>query len=256
MSLICMAVYCTETNGRYEYTKDCLESLRFTVDLSRHKLVLVDNGSYDEARNYLKWFSTKFGATLIRNEENIGTARAVNMGLRLREPGQYCIKVDNDVTWKRFGWVDEMEEALEREPGIGVLGLKRKDLCQTPYHEDPDFRSEMVQLSHEPGQRWISVEKSRDVMGTCTMINWRLIDKIGGYAQPNIYGLDDSLYNLRSILAGFWNAFLPHIDIDHIDTGANPYSQEKIALAGEAWPIYHEWHAGYVNGTRSLYEEI
>lgn len=262
MALIIMAVFDTEENGRSEYTERTLESLRKTVDWARHRLVVVDNGSCERTKNLLLhlpmygFYGYIPNCKIITNDENLGTAGAVNQGLRLRNTGEYCVKVDNDVVVHSDGWVDELEEAIKRDPTIGVLGLKRKDLIQTQWHEDPNFRSEGVMLPHEPGQRWIWVERTNDVMGTCTMYNWRLIDKIGGLAQPTKYSFDDTLYNLRTHLAGFTTCFLPHINIDHIDTGANPYTQEKHRLAGEIWNTYHQWHEQYISGERPLYEEI
>jgi GT2 family glycosyltransferase len=256
MALIAMCVYCTDTNGRLEYTKECLRSIVYTVNLNKHRLFLIDNGSNQETKDYLADFTSKFPSTIITNKENLGTAKGINLALKQRLENEHCIKADNDCAWHIEGWVEELEEAIEREPTIGILGLKRKDLRQTPYDSDPDFRSEYVQLPHEHGQKWIAVERSRDIMGTCTMLNYRLIDKVGGMAQPLPYAFDDSLMGLRSILSGFWNGFLSHIEIEHLDTGENIYSQEKINIANEAWPIYHEWHKGYVDGTRPLYEEI
>jgi len=63
------------------------------------------------------------------------------------------------------------------------------------------------------------------------MYNWRLINKIGGLMQPGIYGFDDTLSSFRSKHSGFYNCFLPHIEIDHIDTVETPYWREKQDLA-------------------------
>jgi GT2 family glycosyltransferase len=256
MALLICAVYDTETNDRARYTKETLMCLRDTVDFKKHRVVISDNGSCAESVEIIRKFGGLIGAHIIHNGQNLGTAKAVNKGIALRNKAEHCIKFDNDIRVLGAGWVDQMEEAIERDPKIGVLGLKRKDLVQTPWHEDPDFKSELILLPHDAGQRWITVEKSRDIMGTCTMLNWRLIDRIGGYAQPLPYAFDDTLINLRSILAGFYNAFLNHIEIEHLDDGANPYSHEKHKIAADSWPIYHEWHRGYIEGTRPLYEQI
>jgi len=256
MALIVICCYDTEENGRYEYTDATLRSLQRTVDWSKHRLIVVDNGSDESCRGIIFRGVTAIGAKLITLPENVGTSKGLNEGMRLRKEHEHVLKADNDVEWLYPNWLDELEEAIERDPTIGILGLKRKDLIQNPYHESEQYRSEYRMLPHEPGQRWITVEATADIMGTCTLFNYRLIDKIGGSAQPKLYGLEDCLYCLRSHLAGFYNAFLPHIEINHLDRGDNPYVQVKQRQAGEAWPIYHEWHKGYIEGTRPLYEEI
>lgn len=255
-----MAVYDTEENGRSEYTKRTLDSLKQTVDFNKHRLFLVLNRCCDLTVNFvIEWsnlMKDNNGYTLVFLQKNVGTARAVNMGIRMLKPGENVIKIDNDVVINSSGWVEEMEEVIARDPSIGIVGLKRKDLRQTPYDVDPQFRSELRQLPHEPGERWIVVEETNDIMGTCTMLSSALIDKVGGYMQYGVYGFDDTLMNLRAGLAGFRKCFLPHIDIDHIDTGEGIYSIEKQQLAAIAWPEYHKLHAAYCDGSRPLFEEI
>lgn len=254
MALIIMCCFDTEENDRTKYTHRTLESLLHTVNWKQHDLILVDNGSCEETKRTLSHYAKKMGGKVLTNTENIGTARAVNQGLALRNTGEYCIKLDNDVVVGCSGWVDELEAAIERSPEIGVLGLKRKDLIQTTWMEDPNYRSELVMLPHESGQSWIIVEKTFDVMGTCTMLNHRLLDRIGYYFQGGWqYGMDDTLLNLRCHLAGFSTCFLSHINIEHIDDGSSPYTQEKHKMASEVWGKYIDIHNEYQNGTRDIY---
>lgn len=252
-----MACYDTEENGRSEYTKETMMCLRDTVDTKKHRIIISDNGSCTETQVLLKKFAPLLHANVIHNGNNLGTARAINKGMIHRRPEEYCVKIDNDVIIHSNRWVDEMEAALDRQPSIGILGLKRKDIEFDANHQNAGYRSELVQLPHVSGQTWISVEKGPFIMGTCTIFNWRLMDKIGGMKQTSSpYGLDDTLYSLRSVQAGFWNAYLPHIEIDHIDRGDKPYQKEKEAQAMEAWPEYQKLYREYLNGERELWEEF
>jgi len=245
MALIAMCAYCTETNGRLEYAKKCLDSIVKTVDLNKHRLFLIDNGSCQEAMEFLIDFISKNPATLMGNTENLGTARGINRALKLREKEEYCVKIDEDVVINHDNWLEEMEAAFERDPRLGILGLKRKDV---------EWDGRYIPLPHKMGETWITVETGKFIMGTCTMFNWRLLDKIGGLKQASVYGNDDTLYSLRSYLAGFQNAYFPHINIDHIDRGDNPYIQEKHQKAAEGWTQYQQWYKEYEDGTRPLWE--
>lgn len=257
MSLIAMCIYCTETNDRAKYAIQSLESLGSTVDLTKHRLFLIINSSTEEIEGHIFWAKNSLGATIIRPGENVGTARGINLALAMRLPGEYCIKADEDVVWEQSGWVDDMESVLERDSSIGIVGAKRKDIDFDPNHANPSYRSELVMLPHQPGETWLTVEKGPQIMGTCTMFNWRLLDKIGFLRQPSpYYSLEDTLVSLRSTLAGFWNCYFPQIKINHIDDGQNPYTQVKHQQAAESWPEYVAMHQAYCDGTRSLYEEI
>ena len=132
--------------------------------------------------------------------------------------------MDNDVLIHSPDWVEQLEEAIERDPSIGQCGLKRKDCWENPENPDPNYQTELYSLPHEPGQRWIIGEKTHHIIGTCVMHSAALLDKVGYLYQPGLYGFDDVLMSLRSQLAGFKNVFLPHIDIDHIDPGGTDYT--------------------------------
>lgn len=247
MSLLVMAVFDTEENDRAKYTKETLMCLRDTVDWKKHRMVISDNGSCEESQRIMAKYGHLIGARIIHNGENLGTAKAINKGMSIRGKAEHVTKIDNDCVIHQSGWVEEMEEVIDRDPTIGIVGLKRKDI---------NFDGQYIALPHIAGQRWITVEGGGQIMGTCTMFNWRLIDKIGGLAQPSIYGFDDSTYDLRSQLAGFWNCYLPHINISHIDTGDNQYTQIKHQQASEVWDKYHQMHAEYINGKRPLWEDF
>lgn len=261
MALIAMCCWDTKENGRTEYTRRTLESLRNTVRRTGlgngvHRVVIVDNGSCESTKRLLKSYSNEFaGFTVITLPENIGTARAVNRAWMHRERGEHCVKMDNDVVIHQSGWADQLEAAIQRDPSIGIIGLKRKDCWESPTHPEPFYRSELAMLPHAAGEPWIVVEKVRHVMGTCHMFNSALLDKIGYLYQPRLYGFDDCLAATRSEVAGFYNAFLPQIEIDHIDTGATEYQGWKEKVSGEDMVAFNQITADYRSGKRPIFEE-
>jgi hypothetical protein len=163
--------------------------------------------------------------------------------------------MDNDVVIHQSGWADQMEAAIARDPNIGIIGLKRKDCWENPAHPEPFYRSTLEMLPHVAGEPWIVVEKVRHVMGTCQMFNSALLDKIGYLYQPRLYGFDDCLAATRSEVAGFYNAFLPHIDIDHIDTGETAYQGWKEKHSGEDMASFNSITQAYREGRRPIYEQ-
>ena len=248
-----MAVYSTAENKKDWQLKKTLESLSNTVDFSSHDLVISVNGATEETGNILFEYRDIID-DIIHNGDNLGTAKAINKVWAKRLSGQHCVKIDDDVVIHELDWIDQMEEAIKREPKIGIIGLKRKDLIEHVNHPDLNFKSVLLQLSHEPGQRWMVIERVRGVMGTCKMVNSALIDKIGYLYQPTKYGFDDSMYSCRSDLAGFINCFLPHIDIDHIDPGQTDYTTWKQKHAGETIQLAQGIINDYITGKRPLYE--
>jgi GT2 family glycosyltransferase len=276
MALIAMAVYDTKANNRNGFTVQTLRSLEGSVNWNKHRLIVIDNGSCVHTKSILtKHSGWYFPFETITLPENIGTARAINKAWRVRNPGEHCIKMDNDVVIHQAGWLDTLEECIARDPTIGIIGLKRKDLFEDPYlvevahaiqaekmskedglkiiedkykwwlDEDTNRKpldclnfglawpATSKALPHKRGEKWLNVEVVNHVMGTCQLYNSALLDKIGYlYQMGELYGFDDSLAAARSLRAGFYNCFYPHIDMDHIDPGDNPYTQQKAKDSG------------------------
>lgn len=259
MALISMAVFCTEENNKTEIASRTIKGLFDTVDFEKHRVIIVNNASCGEAVAMLtgwedgpgKWAGNgRF--KVIHNETNLGTAGAVNLAWKTRQPGECVVKMDDDCLIHDAGWADRMEEAIQRDPEIGVIGLKRIDLAQNPYRNDR-FKSMLRMLPPYWGVPWLIVEENEDIMGTCHMVNPALLDKIGYLFQPRLYGFDDVLLCIRSIVAGYKNCFLPEVRISHIDNGGTPYQEWKHKVSDEDMPEYNRLKAGYQNGTIPIY---
>lgn len=263
MALIVISVHDTLENERTVFTCDTLQSILDRVNLDKHRLAIVDNDSCRVTKKLFESFSKKMAKKygnsqlhIFQNSSNIGTAKAVNRGLSLRMPDEYCIKMDNDAVINLPDWPAQMEDVMRRMPQIGILGLKRVDLQESPTSTNPDYRSRFIEVPHEPGQRWRVVEECKQVMGTCTMLSPQLLDKLGFYYQMGgLYGFDDSLMCVRSNVAGFMNCFLHGIDIDHIDPGGGPYTEWKQKYSGEMLAKYAQEEAAYKTGVKNVYHQ-
>lgn len=233
-ALISMAIFSTDENKKDWCLEKTLQSLHDTVDFTKHRLMLSVNAMTPTTLNIID----KFGDIIFRvfyNDSNLGTAEAINKCWAVKAPWENAVKMDDDIvlTDNYCGWIDEMEEAVRRDPLIGQVGLKRKDCWENPSHPDADYKSELIMLPHEPGEYWQVVEKSKHIIGSCVMHSADLIDKVGALYQPSLYGYDDVIMSHRCQLAGFYSCFLPHIKIDHIDEGKTPYQDWKHKHSGE-----------------------
>lgn len=210
MACIIQCIFATNDNGKLPIVKECIASLMATVNLKKHRWIVVNNSCNPETEAYLDSLPTDgLNVTIIHLKENIGTARGINIGLRSREPSEVCIKCDDDLTWVSKGWVEELETMIRKKPSIGILGLKRNDVYS-------NFEVDGVLI-------W-----SHDIFGTCTAYNPTMLDKVGLLSQPSsTYGFDDSIFSVRSEAAGFKNAFYMPVKITNLDTGGTEYTEWK-----------------------------
>lgn len=214
MTLISQCVYCTPENGKLKYYKKCLASLLRTVDLKKHRLMIIDNSCSEETEDFIDNVVKELdlNITVLHLKENVGTARGINMAIAIREPGEIVIKTDDDLTWEKAGWVERMESAMTDE--VGILGLKRGDVY-----------GEMIA---DGKLLWC-----HDIMGTCTAYNPLMLDKVGFLTQPSLYGFDDTIFSVRSEAAGFRNAFMKGEKIVNLDEGGTDYTEWKKREAGD-----------------------
>lgn len=253
MSVVVMAVFSTAENQKDQYLRRTLQSLKETVDFSKHRLILSVNAHTEETREIFSWYQ-EIISELIFNNENIGTAEAINKGFKTRKQGEHAIKMDDDVIIHQSGWADLMEKICEADKWIGQVGLKRPDLIENPNHPDVFYRSKIYDIAG------IKVEQCHHIMGTCIMHSDSLLNELGYMWQPELYGFDDSLMSLRSELAGFKNVFIPEIKIEHIDTGQTPFQTWKHGQADiylkqdkNGRSIYHTICEEYRTGIRDIY---
>lgn len=254
MALIGMAVYSTETNNKDKYLRETLFSLSRTVDFEKHRLMLSVNSHTEETLDILNTYKDII-KKIIFNGGNIGTAEAINKVWQHRQIGEHAVKMDDDIVIEQNGWLDLLEECIEREPRIGQIGLKRTDCIECTWHDDLQYRCELIMLPHKPGQRWFIVEKAKHIMGSCVLHSSALLDKVGYLYQGEgtKYGFDDVLMSYRSELSGFWNCHYSPILIHHIDAGDTQYQTWKEKHAGERFNMINSIVNSYIRGTKPLY---
>lgn len=253
--LIAMAVHDTVENERTWMTEETLLSLAETVDWNKHRLVISDNGSCKETLELYPWALEVFpfgSLALIYNGENIGTAAAINEAWRYRNPGEHAVKMDDDVHFHQSGWADWMEGVFDRDPAIGIVGLKRNDLAESTWAKG-DMKSTLTMLPHRRGERWLVVEEVTGVIGTCVGFSSKLLEEIGYLTQPGVYGFDDSLASIRARIAGYKRVFLCGFEIDHLDPGGDAYCQWKIDQADEHLAAFNTEVLLLETGGRDVY---
>jgi GT2 family glycosyltransferase len=229
--LICIAVFDTIENKRTEYTIQTYESLVKNINSKTTKVVFIDNDSCKKTKDFLAKVCINDTFNLITSKTNLGTAEGINLGIhQYSKKGDYIIKMDNDIVVYQYGWPDILARCIQKDNNIGILGLKRKDLDnQTDSKDYPTF---LKSLPHIKGEHWDNIEVCEDIIGSCTMYNPLLLEKVGYLWQIGVYAFDDVFMSARSLVAGFYNAFYPSIEIDNLDDGKNPYTQWKQRYAG------------------------
>ena len=97
----------------------CIQSInRHTKD---YEIIVVDNGSTDGSRGYLKdVIKRQKNIKIILNEKNRNFGPANNQGLAIAE-GEYFILLNSD-TVVTPGWAESMKHVVESKPNVAMVG--------------------------------------------------------------------------------------------------------------------------------------
>lgn len=215
--------------------KLCLESVLKNSN-SPYSIILVDDGSEPETRDFLANFANQHNSVLIRNEEAQGYTRAANQGLK-QSSANFTILLNSDtiVTPK---WLDRMIACAHSDSKIGIVG----PLSNTAsWQSIPNIETNGDWASN-PLPPDISVEEMGNLVakystriypkmpllnGFCLMIHSQLIEEIGYFDENNFgtgYG-EENDYCLRAREAGWLLALADDTYIYHAQSKS--YSHEK-----------------------------
>jgi len=250
-----MPVWDTEENKRTKYTKVSLNKLMDSIT-GNDTVIVSDNNSCDETLEIYEDLKNRYvNFNVIYNKSNLGIAAAVNLAWRNAKPDEVLCKIDNDCVINTPNWIEKVEFVLNRQPDIGILGMKRKDVAEHPNSEIQWYRSKLLMVDHNPGEPWYVVEEVQHVMGTCYCFNPSMLPKFGYLQQPGtVYGFDDSIAAVRAHALGFKTCFLHGVDIDHIDTGdAESFAKWKQHQAAIGMSEYNRIREMVSNGSLSPY---
>lgn len=175
------------------FTKNCVEHVFKNTDYP-YRLIVIDNGSRDQTRQYLSDLQKKHPdkVVVIRNDHNLGFVKAVNQGLA-RSDAPYVCLLNND-TLAAPGWLSALVEFAEEHKDAGLLN----PVCDG--HLDRSIEEYAAVLKANKG-RYMEMNQC---FGFCMLIKREVIDAIGHLDEAfGIGGFDDTDYSMRAHKAGY-----------------------------------------------------
>lgn len=201
-----------------ERLRDCLRSLPGGADGLSLEVIVVDNGSSDGSAETVERDFPH--VSLIRNEENVGFARASNAGME-RASAQDFLLLNPDTVVAPAAF-RRMLEVAEKYPEVGLVAprlLNPGDLSVQPsFRRFPSLRSVFGGFGLTNAfLRWLPERPWRPeveapttagwLTGACLLVRRRLWQEIGGLDEGYFLYYEDTDYCRRAIRAG-WKLFL------------------------------------------------
>lgn len=201
------------------YTRLSVQSIIDNAGVTPFELIVVDNGSGPEVRDYFDAIGRKIQVRYIRNEENLGPIKAINQGIAVAR-FSHIMAIHNDVVICEDGWLGKIVSAMEADHGIGLVGLAgRQEIYKGGNVNEASLKHN---LQNEEGLCPRMEEEMADVAvvdGLCFVMSESLLRSVRSldetYGYMHCYDFDISL---KSIANGFRNVVVK-IEAMHIGNG-------------------------------------
>ncbi|HEP1062527.1 glycosyltransferase [Klebsiella aerogenes] len=205
------------TYNNLALTKECLHSIERNTEYDNYEVIIVDNLSTDDTRDYLqKNYMDKPSYTVILNDENMGFAAGNNVGLE-QATGDILIVLNNDTYVSPF-WLGGIVKAFKRNPGLGLVGpvtnnIGNESKINITYNNWSEMHVKSLQyISNHANQLY----PMHCLAFFCAAIRREVYEKVGGLSPD--YGLgffEDDDYCKRVELAGWDMAAVDDAFVHH-----------------------------------------
>lgn len=205
--------------NKWQFTYNCLGSLKKNVRNIKYEVIIVDNASTDETQ---KLFSEKIGnINYIRNEKNLNFVGGNNKGLEYVK-GKYVVFLNND-TFVLAGWLESLLDTFQKNKNVGLVGSKLIYPDGTLQEAGGIIWKNKNAWNFGNGKNpddWeFSYLKDVDYCSAASvMIRTELIQELGGFDsiyQPAFFEDADLAFRIRKL--GLRTIFQPKSELIHFE---------------------------------------
>ena len=211
------AVIIVVSYNNAEYLWMCLSSIWEKTLYPNFQVIVVDNGSGPEVVNYLKAAAANEPRlTVIFNEENLGFARANNIGIQAAGECDYIVLLNDDTIVTRR-WLSKLIRYLQDDP-VGIVGPVTNNIgneAKIPVTYGGPEGIDVFADNYEREHKGQSFDISMLAM-YCVAMRRALLDKIGLLDEQFRIGMfEDDDFSLRVRRAGYRVVCAEDIFIHH-----------------------------------------
>jgi GT2 family glycosyltransferase len=202
------------TRDRVDLLRACLTGLRRTIDMSRVKVLIVDDQSRQpETLTFLADFERTAGCRVLRTaaiSDTFNYSRLMNVAAREVDT-PLMLHLNNDVEAIAPGWLEQMQGWLTL-PGIGVVGPKLLYPDGSIQHAGVMVMPQLAPAhlflrlpNHDSGYQWLPhrLRNVSAVTGACVLTHTALFHDVGGFDEEHLpVQFNDIEYCLRVMARG------------------------------------------------------
>jgi GT2 family glycosyltransferase len=218
-----------------DITRACLESLAATLGRVSCEVILIDDGTADGTRDFLRGLPEP-RYRQVRHAQVRGRAAGINEAAKLARAPTLCLLRGDTVLMP--GWLPPMLRLLRRTPDAGCVGnVQREPYSGLIDHigvtfDQAGFPVHAGRNDFSPPRqdhaRWPAVS------GACYLVRAFVFNALGGLDEDLHAGLEDIDFCLRAAEAGYRN-FVANRSVIYHYAGAAPASGARADSSHERY---------------------
>lgn len=230
-------------NGE-RFLKNFFESLNNDSELIG-EVIIVDNGSSDNSKEYIKNNTFNFPVRLIENSENLGFAPAVNQAISSAE-FEYIFSLNNDTEVKK-GSIKQMVDLISSGNDIFSVQAKMLQFNNKDLIDDVGDEYNLLAWTKKTGENHNSNEylQVKEIFSSCAgaaLYKKSILEELGMFDDNFFAYMEDVDLAIRSKINGYRNLLCPQAIVYHIGsaTSGSRYNEFKVRLAARnnVWVVY------------------
>lgn len=209
------------------------------------EVIIVDNGSSDGSKEFIKNNSFNFPVELIENSENLGFSPAVNQGIQ-KARYEYIFSLNNDTEVKE-GSVKALADLISSDDKIFSAQAKMLQYNNKELIDDVGDEYNLLAWTKKTGENHKSEEYTEvcEIFSACAgaaMYKKSLLEEIGMFDNNFFAYMEDVDLAIRSRINGYRNVLCPDAVVYHIGsaTSGSRYNEFKVKLAARnnIWVVH------------------
>ena len=209
------------------------------------EVIIVDNGSSDNSKDYINSNTFRFPVVLIENSQNLGFAPAVNQGIS-KAKYDYIFSLNNDTEVKE-GSIKQMLDLISSKDDIFSVQAKMLQYNNKELIDDAGDEYNLLAWTKKTGENHNTGEyvEVTEIFSSCAgaaLYKKSIVEELGMFDDNFFAYMEDVDLALRSKINGYRNLLCPQAVVYHIGsaTSGSRYNEFKVRLAARnnVWTVY------------------
>lgn len=250
-SPLALASIIIPTRDRPELLSQCLRSLHSRTAYKNYEVVIVDNGSVDQAAiELIESWRRERGAVVVRDDGDFNFSRLVNAGASASR-GDVLVLLNNDIEVVQSEWLTELVSQAGR-PGVGCVGAKLLFPDNTVQHAGVVLglggiagHWQAGADAHDLGYvaRLVLAWRPSAVTAACLATPRAIFERVGGFDEQLTVSFNDVDYCLRVRQAGEAIVWTPNALLKHHESASRGKDDGLRRAAAETEIMQSRWAA-------------